>query len=288
LGDSPISPDPHIYRLTWSLFAEPHHRERAKLLMETEGTITTARIRVVSHLDGILLRRSVLDRLATRDEVASLEEALRLIRRLVPEADDARIVQSLDALGPGVGNHWSRMQGLAAWTLGWLEGMQKAPVAGPFPEDDPDFRLLFGKALLETGRRFRNCLPKHLGHVAAGRKLFYEWVREPGGIIELQCLSDGQGQTFYAVGEIRGVANSWLLPDDLNAIRARLSGAGVLFKGARTGQRAPMYSLLDVFEDQDAGDAYAGFLGGLEDAGDGQPMGSHDGCACHRDRRSCS
>jgi hypothetical protein len=31
--------------------------------METQGTVTAARIRVVSHLDGVLLRRSVLDRL---------------------------------------------------------------------------------------------------------------------------------------------------------------------------------------------------------------------------------
>ena len=274
LGDSPISPDPHIYRLSWSLFAEPHHRERAKLLIETQGTVTAARIRVVSHLDGVLLRRSVLDHLTTPGEVASLQEAVRLIKSLVPEADDIRLGQSLDALGSRVGSHRSRIRSLATWTLGWLEGMQNAPVAGPFPTDDPDFRLLFGKALLEAGRRFRNCLPDHLGHVATGRRLYYEWTKEPGAIIELHCLSDGQGQTFYSAGQVSGVANARLLPADLNAIRARLSTAGVLFNGASIGQRAPLFAFLKIFEDEGVGDTYTSFLDTLSAVGDEQPMGA--------------
>jgi hypothetical protein len=272
LGEDPFSPDPGLYRLLWSLFAEPHHRQRATLLMQTEGTITAARVRVLSHLDGILLRRSVLDRLSTPAEVASFREALRLIQSLVPEADDARLGQSLDALGPPVGNHWSRMQGLAVWTLGWLEEMQKAPVAGPFRDNDPDLRLLFGKALLEAGRRYRNCLPKHLGYVAVGRRLYYEWLREPGAIIELNCLRNGQGQGYYSVGQIKGIQNAHLRPEVLSAIRARLIRGGVLFQGATTGQRAPLHSLVNIFEDEDVGDTYVSFLDSLEDAGDEQPI----------------
>jgi len=272
LGDSPISSDPHVYRLAWSLFAEPQQRQRAKLLMQTEGTITAARIRVVSELDGILLRRSVLDRLATPGEVASFREAIRLIQSLVPEADETRLGQSLDALGPAVGNHWSRMQGLAVWTLGWLEGMQKAPVTGPFRDNDPDLRLLFGKALLEAGRRYGNCVPKHLGYVAVGRRLYYEWLREPGAIIELNCFRNGQGQGYYSVGQIQGVRNAHLRPEVLNAIRARLIRGGVLFHGAAIGQQAPLYGLLNIFEDEDVGDTYVSFLDGLEETGDEQPI----------------
>ncbi len=37
LGDIPISPDPRIYRLLWTLFDGPHHRERARLLAQTQG-----------------------------------------------------------------------------------------------------------------------------------------------------------------------------------------------------------------------------------------------------------
>jgi hypothetical protein len=151
--------------------------------------------------------------------------------------------------------------------------MQNAPVEGPFPKDDPDFHLLFGKALLEAGRRFRNCLPDHLGHVALGRRLYYEWTKEPGAIIELHCLSDGRGRTFYSAGQVSGVANARLLPDDLNAIRARLGRAGVLFRGARTDQRAPLFGFLNIFEDEDVGDAYASFLDTLAKAGDEQPIG---------------
>jgi hypothetical protein len=151
--------------------------------------------------------------------------------------------------------------------------MQNAPVAGPFPKDDPDLRLLFGRALLEAGRRFRNCLPDHLGHVALGRRLYYEWTKEPGAIIELHCLSDGRGRTFYSAGQVSGVANARLLPDDLNAIRARLSTTGVLFNGASVGQRAPLFGFLNIFEDEDAGDAYAGFLETMETLQDENAMG---------------
>jgi hypothetical protein len=45
----------------------------------------------VSQLDGVLLRRSVLDRLSHRGEVESFQEAVALIRTLVPEADDERL-----------------------------------------------------------------------------------------------------------------------------------------------------------------------------------------------------
>jgi hypothetical protein len=273
LGDSPISPDPDIYRLTWSLFADPQDRQRAKFLMETQGTVTATRIRVVRHLDGILLCRSVLDRLTTPGEVASLQEAVRLIQTLVPDADDARLGQSLEALGPCTGSRRSCLQSLATWTLGWLEGMQHALVAGPFPKDDPDLRLLVGKALLEAGRRFRNCLPDHLGHVAIGRRLYYEWTKEPGAIIELHCLRDGRGQVYYSAGQIRGISNTRVPPEVLNAIRARLSRSGVLFLGAGTGQRAPLYGLLNIFEDEDAGDAYASFLNAMETLQDENAMG---------------
>lgn len=191
MGAMPATPGPGLYQLTWSLFADPQHRERAKLLMEAPGAITASRIRVVSHLNGILLRRSVLDRLSHLGDVISLQEAVRLIQSLVPEATDDRLAQSLDALTQAKGSHHSRTSHLSRWTLGWLAKMTKAPAQGPFPSDDPDFRLLVGQALIEAGHRYRVCLPDQVGAVAIGRKLFYEWKRKPGAVVELNCLTDG-------------------------------------------------------------------------------------------------
>jgi hypothetical protein len=272
LGPDPISTSPGIYRLIWNLYADPQHRERAKLLMDTPGTITSARIRVVSALDGVLLRRSVLDRLSNPGEVASFREAIRLIQSLVPDASDERIGQSLDGLGECRGSPWARQKALSAWVLGWLQHMEHPPVPGPFESDDPDFRLLAGRTLLEAGRRYRNCLPDHLGHVAAGRKLFYEWTREPGAVVELSCLSDGQGRIAYEAGQIRGLKNARLRPEDLNLIRRRLSRAGVLFRGAANVLRTPLHGFLDIFEDEDANDATVSYLDALEDAWDEPSM----------------
>jgi hypothetical protein len=105
-----------------------------------------------------------------------------------------------------------------------------------------------------------------------GRRLYYEWTREPGAIIELHCLSDGRGRTFYSARQVSGVANARLLPNDLNAIRTRLSRAGVLFNGASIGQRAPLFEFLKIFEDEDVGDTYVSFLNTLADAGNRHSM----------------
>jgi hypothetical protein len=142
--------------------------------------------------------------------------------------------------------------------------MQQAPVEGPFSDDDPDFRLLVGQTLVQAGRRYRNCLAQHLGHVAAGRRLYYEWLHSPGAVVELHCLSDGQKRIHFSVGQIRGKGNSRLLPEVLNQIRRCLSCSGVLFNGVNTGRRAPLNGLLDIFEDVDADDAVVSFLDDLE------------------------
>jgi hypothetical protein len=261
----PISPDPGLYRLAWSLFAEPYHCDRAKLLMQTEGFIAARRIRVVSHLDGILLCSSVLDRLATPGDALSLKEAVKLIQALVPDATDDRLAQSLDALGPYNGSLHSRTQGLSTWVLRWLTRIEHAPVRGPFRDGDPALRLLVGKGLIDAGRRYRNCAKDFLGHVALGRVLFYEWTREPSAIIELKCLQDGRGQPFFSAGQIRGIGNARPPLETLNAIRARLCAAGVLFNGAAIGQRAPLHGLLRILDDEEPSDAYVSYLHELEE-----------------------
>jgi hypothetical protein len=260
LGDSPISLDPGIYRLAWSLYADPHHEERRKLLVQTEGTVTASRIRVLADLTDLLVRRPVLDRASTPGEVRSLQEAVRLIQALVPDATDERLAQSLDALGPHNRSHISGARSLAKWTLKWLERSERAPVAGPF-ENDRDFRLLRACDLAEVGRRYRNCVGQYVGHVAAGRRVLLEHAREPEAIIELYCLHDGAGRTFYSVGQIRRHHNARLLPHDLDAIRTRLGQHGVLFAGASPGPCVPINGLLEIYDDDDT---IGGLLNDLE------------------------
>jgi hypothetical protein len=269
LGDSPVSPDPRIYRLAWSLYADPRHRDRVKLLMQTEGTIAASKILVVSHLDGLLLRRSVLDRISTPAEVQRLQEAVRLIKSLVPDATDDRLAQSLDGLGPLDTSRRLQVGRLSAWVLGWLAKAERCPDQGPLPHDDPDFRLLGGRDLAEVGRRYRNCLGQYVGHIAAGRRVFYEWTRDPGAVIELHCLHDGTGRTYYTVGQIRGRRNARLLSHDLDVIRARLSQHGILFAGAPVGSGTSMSTLLQVYDDADG---FAGLLDNLGMEVEGQVM----------------
>jgi hypothetical protein len=120
-----------------------------------------------------------------------------------------------------------------------------------------------------VGRRYQNCVAQYVGHIAAGRRLFYEWTRDPGAVIELYCLRDGAGRDYYAVGQIRGQRNARLLQRDLDPIHMRLSQHGVLFAGAPAGPSASMNVLLEVYDDYDG---VAGLLDNVEMEVEGQVM----------------
>lgn len=141
-------------------------------------------------------------------------------------------------------------------------------MTGPLPENDPEFRLLVGRALIHAGCRYRNCIAGHLGQVAAGQKLIYEWLGELGAVIELNCLFDSSGKTYFSTGQIEGVGNSEPPIQVLNAIRSLLSQHGVLFTGAATGQFDLMKRLLAIYNDYadwDVGDTYASLVDDAEE-----------------------
>src|ERR1700712_2981110 len=58
IGSDPLS-DRSDYRLAFSLFADPAHKSRAKLLRQTEGRISPGTIKVVARLDPVLLHKAV-------------------------------------------------------------------------------------------------------------------------------------------------------------------------------------------------------------------------------------
>ena len=213
-----------------------------------------------SSLDGILLRRAVLDRVSHVRDVIALEQAVALIRTLVPSATDEALAQSLDALGTSKASPRSRARSLSAWALTWLGRMERAPVRSPLV-DDPTFRILVGEDMLEAGRRYRTCLAQRVAHVALGKRLYHEWVGpDSRAIMELRCLRDGAGYPYFVAGEIRGIGNTRLLPSVIAAILSRLADRGVLFDGVTTRQGAAS-SMLDVHE---LGDDYG--LGSYHDA----------------------
>src|ERR1700712_54331 len=168
IGSDPLS-DRSDYRLALSLFADPAHQARAKLLRQTEGRISPGTIKVVARLDPILLHKAVLARAGDLERAEALNAAVALIRALVPTATDEALRQSLDGLS-------ASDRTLSKWIMGWLRRMQRLPVTPPIPPGDPELRLLQGCDLVELGRRFQNCAADRVGYVAAGTRVHYEWL----------------------------------------------------------------------------------------------------------------
>src|SRR6195952_2031082 len=258
LGGDPL-PNPADYPLAYSLFAEPAHKARAKLLRQTEGQISPGTIKVVARLDPILLHKAVLARACDLERAEALNAAVALIRALVPDATDEALRQSLKGLSPSD-------RTLSKWVMGWLVRMQRVPVSPPIPAGDPDLRLLQGCDMAELGRRFQNCAADRVGYIAAGSRLYYEWLQLGGPVVvELRALARGH----FVIEDIKAPRNAEPDAAVADAIRARLSAAGVLsFTGpGRSGAGEALMHLLGAwdYDFREPGEPEA-FLAGLLNA----------------------
>ena len=130
--------------------------------------------------------------------------------------------------------------------------MQRVPVIPPIPPGDPDLRLLQGCDMPELGRRFQNCAADRIGYIAVGSRLYYEWIG-PGApaVVELRCLQGGR----FLIEDIKGLRNASPAPAVANAIRARLSGAGVLAYAGHGGSSVggALMTLLGAWDFDDQG-----------------------------------
>ena len=217
LGPNPL-PARGQYRRAYSLFADPQHRARAKLLRQTPGRITANHIEIAARLDPVLLHQRAFERVHAPEQIETLHAALALIRTLVPRADDEALHRSLDGLA-------SADKDMGGWIERWLRKAIRVPFAPPIPANDPDLRVLNGPGLVELGRRFRNCARERVGHVAAGLRCYIEWR---GGnapaVIERRRLTGGH----FLVEDLRGPNNRDLDPELAERIRAKLATYGVL------------------------------------------------------------
>ncbi|WP_238258443.1 hypothetical protein [Methylorubrum podarium] len=262
IGHNPFR-DTTDYRLAFDLFARPENRARAKLLGQIEGTVTAKTVRIIAQIDPIFLRPHVLERVRSETALEALHEALALIRRLVPSATDATLVESLDHLSP-------RDRDLSKWIEGWLRKSERLLVTPPIPADDPDLRLIPLKDLDEVGRKLGNCLGSRIAYGALGCRLHYEWDRDQtAAAIELRALSGGA----WVIEQIRGTHNQPISHAALKVIRAKFSSYGVLSyvapgmgrAGSRLASLLRAYDLTDEDAEEDFDDAVDGIVEELAD-----------------------
>lgn len=240
LGADPL-PDLADYHLAYTLFADPQHTARAKLLRQSSGRLSAEKIKVAAKLDPALLHVAAFERIGDMQRVDALHAALAIIRALVPEATDETLHRSLGSLSPN--DH-----SLAKWVQCWLRRMTRVPNLPPIPFDDPDLRVLHGCDMVEIGRRFQNCAATRLGYLALGTRAYAEWIG-PGepAVVELRGLSNGG----FVIEDIKGVNNSEPNPEVGAAIRQKLASMGI-FSFAGPGESSKSNAIVHLLSAWDA------------------------------------
>lgn len=238
LGSDPL--DRETYRNAFELFADPRHRQRAKVLGQLPGRINAEHIAVVAGLDDTLVHRVALER-AKPVEISALNAFVSMITDLC-NATPASIRQSLDKLNVGTTG-----VGMNEWADGWLARQVRLPFDPPIPADDPDLKLCLGVELTSLGRRLRNCAANRKSYTFLSERLIYEVVR-PGeqAALELIRLTTGD-QTKWVCEDLRAPRNRRVRPELAAWVQSKLDEYGILYQSVRqpTDEEQALHKLLD-------------------------------------------
>lgn len=188
------------------------HEGAAQFLRQTPA-ITAERVRALAALAAPLRAPAIVRHLADPAGAALVDEVWRAIASVRGEVAAARAVERWARAGDA-----SRLYQMAAAEL--------APIRfdlAPFPEH-PDLRRLDGTAaLVDAGRRFRNCLATYRERAADGSLALYEWAGPPPAALAL-----GRDAFFgWRLEEARGVGNAVLDDEARSGLTGVLRSVGV-------------------------------------------------------------
>jgi hypothetical protein len=212
MGNIPLSQS--AYRTLIDLMSRTEHRDRARLLKQG-SSISEVNIEAAFRLPAPLLRREIITRLHSVEQVEQLRTALDVILSLLPQAAHREVWQSLACLSPSTS--------LRTWLIRLIDKVPSFPIASPLSDDAEVTFLSSPNAIRNCSARFSNCLTTKIPHAFLGRVAYYEW-HSPGAVIELKSLSRGH----WLISGIYGVKNRKVDTSTLRSIRAKFEEAGVL------------------------------------------------------------
>lgn len=239
LGCDPL-PSKETYRAAFELFADPRHRQRAKVLGQLPGRITPEQIAVAASIADVLVHRVVIER-CRPDEVRALNALVKMITDLC-NATPASIRQSLDKLNVGTTG-----VGMGEWAQGWLARQVRLPFDPPIPFDDPDLKLRLGVELTSLGRRMRNCAGHRQSYSFLSERLIYEWTGAGGpAVLEFLRLTSGT-EVRLVCEDLRAPRNRRVSPELATVIQLKLDAYGILYQSLThpTGDEQALHKLLD-------------------------------------------
>jgi hypothetical protein len=166
----------------------------------------------------VLLHPALVATIPQTQQVAELHRALAYVRAHCSRATDEAIRASLGRLKPG--GHWADL------IRYWAARFDRLPCTLDTHGDPTLFVLDSGEALINAGRRYKNCLKTKVHEVLIGTYLFVEYLPEapgqPGLICELRRTTQG-----YLLEGIYARENRRVRSDRACIVRGKLAACGV-------------------------------------------------------------
>ena len=154
---------------------------RAAEALRGAGRITRRRLEVLSALDPRWHHANTLERIDTGAEALRFNAAVDFIQSVCSRVTDDTVAQSIAMMRP--------TSTLPRLLDRFIRRADRLPI-NPVPVGDNELRpLQTVRDYLEAGRKYRNCLPSKLSHVAAGRMAVAEFREEC--LVEFRPLSSG-------------------------------------------------------------------------------------------------
>lgn len=165
------------------------------------GRITCRKLEVLNSLDPRWRHINTLERIDTGPEAMRFNSAVAFVQSVNSRATDEAVAGAIALMAP--------TSTLPRLLDRFLRRADHFPLH-PVPEGDNELRpLTTMRNLLETGRKYRNCLVHRLADMAAGKMAVAEFREEC--LVEFRPLTLGSGWVLWAVhGERNRPVPAWL------------------------------------------------------------------------------
>ncbi len=211
LGDQPFSAD--AYNRLYRLAADPTAKARVSYLLGRD-TIFALDLEKAERLRPEVLASKLAQAIHSVAEIERVNTVVEIALQASSTLTPDRLAQSLADLGDkALSNEWLHRL---------IEQFDTLLVEAPFSGDAEAVLLATGAAILDAGRRYRNCLKSMLHDTLAGHSYFYEFSKD-GVIAHVKMLTDGTGFVEGVYGRGNG-----FVPDKLKLrVRDRLQHFGL-------------------------------------------------------------
>lgn len=211
VGDRPL-PRARDYLALRDLAASEDRRGADAL--RNSGRITLRKMQVLAALDARWRHANTLDRIDSGAEALTFNAAVAFVQSVNSRATDEAVAEAIAAMRP--------TSSLPKLLDRFLRRADRLP-PHPLPHGDNELVPLASmRALLEAGRKYRNCLSHRLSDVAAGRMAVGEFREQ--WLVEFRPLSLGAG---WMLRDVHGHRNGPVPLAVVSEVEAKCDQIGI-------------------------------------------------------------